>query len=113
MYHFKDIYGQETSPPHPGEVLRDDVLPRIGLSRAAVARHLGISPRTLGEILSERRPVTLDLAQRFGAAFGSGAHYWLGLQIQHDLWIAHSADPVVMKPLVAARRDGQRAVRPH
>lgn len=99
----KDIYGHDASPPHPGEVLRDDVLPRLGLSRAAVARHLGISARVFGDILRERRPVTLDIAQRLGAALGSGVHYWLGLQAQHDLWVAHTAEPLPVKPLRACK----------
>jgi addiction module HigA family antidote len=94
----RDFYAGN-APPHPGEILRDDILPALGLSRAKVATHLGIAARMLGDLLRERRPVTLEIARRLGAAFGSGTHYWLGLQIQHDLWVARTTEPSTVKPL--------------
>lgn len=95
----KDLYDRELAPLHPGEILREDLLPRLGLGRAALARHLGVPLRTLADVLAERRPVTLDLAMRLGAALGSGARYWLGLQMQHDLWRAEQGAAVKIKPL--------------
>lgn len=82
----KDLFGRETSPPHPGEVLREDILPCYALSPKHLAQHLKIKPRFLNELLEEQRGIDLDLAMRLGAAFCQGAHFWLGLQIQHDLW---------------------------
>ncbi len=95
-------FDHNAPPPHPGEVLREDMLPSIRLSAVELARHLGVSPRMLADVLDERQPVTLDLARRLGAAFGCGAHYWLGLQIQYDLYQARVAEPVVVKPLPRA-----------
>lgn len=92
-------FDYSSPPPHPGEVLREDVLPAVGLSCATIARHLGISVRILSDILRERRPITLDIARRLGAAFGSGAHYWLGLQMQHDLWLARTSEPISIRPI--------------
>jgi len=108
----KDLYGHQTPPPHPGEVLREDILPLVQLSRAAMARHLGISARTLADIVHERRPVTLDVARRLGAAFGCGTHYWLGLQMQHDLWRARISEPVAIKPIYTSRPRGARQSLP-
>ena len=88
----KDLFGRDTSPPHPGEVLREDLFPYYSLSRAQLAKHLRISTRKLNEILREQRDINLDLAMRLGAAFGQGAHFWLGLQMQHDLWQARNRE---------------------
>ena len=96
----KDLFGHELAPPHPGEILREDLLPKLGMSRAGLARHLGISVRRLGGLLAERLPVTLDLALRLSAAFGHGTRYWLGLQVQHDIWCAEQGASVAVKPVV-------------
>lgn len=101
----KDLYGHHTPPPHPGEVLREDILPHYHLTRAELARHLKISTRLLGDVLRERRPITLDLALRLGAAFGQGPHFWLGLQAQFDLWHARRREPDV-RPLSRITRRG-------
>jgi antitoxin HigA-1 len=73
-------------PPHPGEILREDILPQTGLAHADLARRLGISVATLGAVIEEQVPVTLDLAHRLASAVGQSAKYWLGLQMQFDLW---------------------------
>ena len=53
-------------PVHPGEILREDVLPALGLPKAEIARLLGISRQTLYEILHEKQPVTPAMALRVG-----------------------------------------------
>ena len=72
-------------PTHPGEILREDVLPAAGLTQDKLARLLGISPRTVSEILHERRPVTTDMAHRLARAFGTSPEMWLGPQQDVDL----------------------------
>jgi antitoxin HigA-1 len=96
---FKTHYERDEAPPHPGEVLRDDVLPAIGLSRSALAKRLGVTTRKLSTFLSEQSPVTADLAMRLGAFFGQGARYWLGLQMQHDMWLTAQPVTYAIKPL--------------
>ena len=85
---FKPTPSIDAGPPHPGEILREDIVPLIALSKRDLARHLAISPRVLSELLSEKRAVTFELAMKLGAALGQGARYWLGLQAQHDVWRA-------------------------
>jgi addiction module HigA family antidote len=70
---------------HPGELLRDDVLPALGRSRAEIARLLGVSRQTLHNILSERAPVTPEMALRLGKLCGNGPELWLALQSHYDL----------------------------
>ena len=75
-------------PVHPGEVLREDVLPALSMSKTAVADALGISRQTLYDILNEKQPVTAEMAVRFGKLFGNGARFWINLQRSHDLAVA-------------------------
>ena len=81
-------------PAHPGEILREDVLPGLDLPRAKLAQHLGVSRQTLYDIISEKRAVTADVAARLGRAFGNSALFWLNLQSQHDAWLAEREEGV-------------------
>jgi addiction module HigA family antidote len=100
-------------PPHPGEVLREQILPRLGIGRAELARGLDIRAARLADLLTERRPVSLDMARRLGKAFGNGARYWLALQMQHDVWKAEQGDTLDIAPItvasIASRAQAARA----
>jgi antitoxin HigA-1 len=87
-------------PPHPGELLREQILPRLTLSRKELAAKLGVSLTRLSDFLAERRPVSLDMARRLGKAFGNGARYWLALQMQHDVWTAEREDTIEVAPIL-------------
>ncbi|MCU1265942.1 MAG: family transcriptional regulator [Acidobacteria bacterium] len=63
-------------PTHPGEILREDVLPAAGLTRDKLARLLGVSRRTISEILHERQSVTTDMAHRLARALGTSPEMW-------------------------------------
>lgn len=99
----RDLTGIDDRPPHPGEILREELLPRLGITPAELALHLGISTTILDAILAERRGIKLKLAQRLGVALGTGARYWLALQMQYDVWMAERMSPVVIAPIVPAR----------
>ncbi|MBI1182119.1 MAG: HigA family addiction module antidote protein [Alphaproteobacteria bacterium] len=72
-------------PTHPGEILREDVLPALGRSKAELARLLGVSRQTLYDLLNEKQPVTTAMALRIGKLCGNGAAFWLRLQAAYDL----------------------------
>lgn len=72
-------------PTHPGEVLREDVLPALGIPKSEVARRLGISRALLYAILSERAPVSPAMALRLGRLLGTSAESWLNMQRDYDL----------------------------
>lgn len=72
-------------PMHPGELLREEVLPALGLSKAAFARRLGVSRQTLYALLDERAPVTPRMALRLGKLCGNGPEIWLNLQTKFDI----------------------------
>jgi len=75
-------------PTHPGELLREEILPAIGIGKSEVAHALGISRHHLYDILNEKKPVSPDLAARLGKAFGDGAGVWLRMQAAYDAWQA-------------------------
>ncbi|BBH16794.1 transcriptional regulator [Nocardioides baekrokdamisoli] len=72
-------------PTHPGAILREDVLPELGLSVSAVAEHLGVSRVTLSRVLHEHSAISPNLALRLEAAGLSSARVWLAMQSAHDL----------------------------
>jgi len=73
-------------PIHPGEILREDVLPALGLSVSEAARRLGVSRQQLHRILAGTHPITTEMALRIGKFAGNGPALWLRLQQAHDLW---------------------------
>jgi addiction module HigA family antidote len=99
------LNGRKRRPTHPGEILREDVLPETGLSQGRFASLLGVSRRTVNEILQEKRPITVDTALRLSRVLGTSPDVWLGLQRDVDLWDALQANKSVyeqIKPLKAA-----------
>lgn len=73
---------------HPGEMLREDVLPALGKPKAEIARLLGVSRQTLYDILDEKQPVTPGMALRLGKLLGNGPELWINLQRAYDLAVA-------------------------
>ncbi len=76
---------------HPGEVLREDVLPALGRPKAEIARLLGISRQSLYDLLEERQAVTASTALRIGKLTGTMATSWMRLQQAFDLKAAERA----------------------
>jgi addiction module HigA family antidote len=77
-------------PIHPGEMLREDILPAIGRPKTEIARLLGISRQTLYDILNEKQPVTPTMALRLAKMFGGSAESWINMQRNYDLKIAEA-----------------------
>lgn len=71
-------------PIHPGEFLVE-ILEELAISQAQFARAIDVSPMRVSHIINHSRPVTAELALRFGRAFGQSPQYWLNLQAAYDL----------------------------
>lgn len=78
-------------PVHPGEILREDVLPDLGMPVSTAAKHLGVSRQTLHRILAGTGPITPEMALRIGKFCGNGPDVWLRMQAAYDLWHAEQA----------------------
>ena len=77
-------------PVHPGEVLREDVLPAIGEPVMTVAKKLGVTRQHLHKILAETAPVTPEMAVRLGKFCGNGPDLWL--RLQHAIDVAKATE---------------------
>jgi len=73
-------------PIHPGEILREDVLPALGMSVSESASRLGISRQQLHRVLACTHPITIEMALRIGRFAGNGPGLWLRMQQAYDLW---------------------------
>jgi len=84
----KSVRNPARCPTHPGEILREIVLPKLTMPKTEFAELLGISRQTLYEIIGEKQPVTPQMAVRLGKLLGNGPRLWLNMQAAHDLWHA-------------------------
>lgn len=92
-------------PTPPGEILRHEFLEPLGLSQKSLAAALGITRVRLSEILRGRRGITPDTAFRLARFFDTTPEFWLGLQIDLDLWDTlqiHGEEYQKIKPVQAA-----------
>ena len=87
------------SPPHPGELLREDVLAPLELSVTEAAERLGMSRVALSRVLHGRASVSPDLAVRLERAGVSTARAWLSMQANYDLAQAMEREQPPVKPL--------------
>ena len=78
-------------PMHPGELLREEILPALERPKTEIAKLLGVSRQTLYDILEEKQPVTPMMALRLGKLCGNGPDLWLNLQKRYDLQRAERA----------------------
>jgi antitoxin HigA-1 len=83
------VRGRPRRPPtHPGEILREDVLPALNLSVSEAARQLRVTRQTLHRILSGTSGISPEMAVRLGKFCGNGPGLWLRMQQGYDLWHA-------------------------
>jgi addiction module HigA family antidote len=82
----------QSDPPHPGETLREDVLPNLGLSVEEAAAKVGVATEVFQGVLDGRVSINAEMALRIerwlGVENGGSASTWLALQGAYDLWYA-------------------------
>jgi len=76
---------RDLPPVHPGEILLEDFLTPLGISRYRLAKSIGVPQRRVDEICAGKRAVTVDTALRLACFFGTDAQSWLNLQAEYDL----------------------------
>ncbi|MFG6596232.1 HigA family addiction module antitoxin [Sulfitobacter sp. 1A13368] len=89
-------------PTHPGALLREDVIPATGKSKAEIARMLGVSRQHLHDLLAERKPVSPEVAVRVGKLFGTAPLFWIRMQGAYDAWHASREVDVSAIPTLSA-----------
>lgn len=86
-------------PTHPGSILREDVLPELGMTQTEFARRLGVSRLTVSELLHERRRVSPEMAARLGRLLDTSAASWLAMQNAVDLWQVEQTEVANVEPI--------------
>lgn len=82
----RSIRDQKRKPTHPGEVLREDVLPALNMTQTEFARRLNVSRLSVSELLLEKRAMTVDMALRVAKLTRTTPESWLRMQEALDLW---------------------------
>ena len=75
-------------PAHPGEVLKEMYLEPLELTVTNAAESLGITRKTLSELINGRSGISTSMALRLSKAFGTTPELWLNMQQNYDLWRA-------------------------
>jgi addiction module HigA family antidote len=93
------------NPPHPGETLREDILPALKLSVTDAADQLGVARPTLSKVLNGKAAISPEMALRLekwlGVKNGGRADVWLAEQTAYDLWQAREKFTAKVKSLVS------------
>jgi antitoxin HigA-1 len=91
------------NPPHPGETLRDDVLPALGLTVTEAAEQLGVTRAALSRVLNGKAAISPEMALRLerwlGVENGARASVWLAMQAACDLWAAQRNAKAALKKI--------------
>ncbi|MEY9953302.1 HigA family addiction module antitoxin [Leifsonia sp. EB34] len=77
-----------TDPITPGEILSEEFMAPLGLTKYALAKAVHVPAQRIGDIVNGKRAITPDTALRFARAFGTTAEFWLNLQAHHDIEVA-------------------------
>ncbi|MCI5159873.1 MAG: addiction module antidote protein, HigA family [Candidatus Electrothrix sp. AUS1_2] len=88
---------KKMAPLHPGEVLQEEFLKPMGLSRNKLALALHVPARRINEIVLGRRGISADTALRLSRYFDMSPQFWLGLQMDFELDMAEDASKEKIK----------------
>ena len=75
---------KKLSPVHPGRILQNQFLNRLGITQSQLARDINVSTRKVNEICQGKRSITIDTAARLAIYWPVSAQFWLGIQQQYD-----------------------------
>jgi len=97
---------QRRKPTHPGEVLLEDVIKPLGITITEAAQDLGISRKTLSELIHGKCGLSPEMAVRIAKATNTSPESWLAMQTKLDLWQAMQDEPkdvVKFEPSIAVQ----------
>lgn len=101
------------NPPHPGETLREDVLPALGITVTDAAAQLGVTRAALSRVLNGRAAISPEMALRLerwiGIDHGGRAGLWLAMQSAYDLWQVQKAARSALSKIRPVKRESLAA----
>jgi addiction module HigA family antidote len=90
-------------PVHPGEILEEEFLNPLDLSKDDLAKELNLSLQLIDDIVNQKKAITADTALRLARYFKTTADFWLGLQSEYDLQCAEDRNKKRIKKEVRPR----------
>lgn len=81
----------------PGELLMEEFLAPLGISRYRLAKEIDVPAQRIGEIVTGKRAITADTDLRLCRFFGLSSGYWLRAQAAHDTEVAERALAPVLR----------------
>jgi len=82
---------REIAPVSPGEILEEEFLTPLGMTKYRLAKELGVPPQRIGDIIAGKRGITADTDLRLCRFFGMSDGWWLRLQAKYDTEMARDA----------------------
>ena len=82
---------RDLAPVTPGELLLEEFLKPMGISRYRLAKEIGVPAQRIGEIVAGRRSITADTDLRLCRFFGLSSGWWLRAQAAYDTEVAEDA----------------------
>lgn len=82
---------REIAPVSPGEILEEEFLTPLGMTKYRLAKELGVPPQRIGDIIAGKRGITADTDLRLCRFFGMTDGWWLRLQAKYDTEMARDA----------------------
>ena len=79
---------EKLNPIHPGELLNEEFLLPMGITRYRLAKEIGVPAQRIGEIVAGRRSISADTDLRICKFFGLSKGYWLRAQAAYDTEVA-------------------------
>ena len=76
---------EKLPPIHPGEILNEEFLRPMNITRSRLAEAIGVDPRRIHAIVQGQRSITAETALQLSRFFGNSAQFWMGLQSQYEL----------------------------
>lgn len=100
----KSLRDPKRRPTHPGAILREDVLPGLGMTQTEFAQRLGVSRLSVSDLIHEKRAMTTEMAARIGKLLETSPESWLRMQEAVDLWEVqqHPEKLASIKPIKSA-----------
>ncbi len=90
------------NPPHPGETLKEDVLPGLHMSVTEAADHLGVSRVQFSRLLNGKAGISPAMAIRLSQWLGTSPEVWLNQQVYYDLWQVEQSETIEVRRAVQA-----------
>ena len=86
-------------PTHPGEILKEDVLPELGITVTEAANQLGVTRVALSRVINAKAGISPDMALRLATWLGSSPESWINMQSAYDLYQASQKKRPNIKPV--------------